>query len=144
MATLGVDPYANFGFRIRRGDRVVAAMSRMSARRDASGGDRHGPITLERGVTRDPEFRRWIESAPRSGEGAESAPDDVPADLVLEAHDETGRLVARYRVLGCRPSEVRAHSDLRAGGDAVAIESLTLRNEGWTRAPDAAGPPDAS
>src|SRR5215472_7238629 len=71
------DPYKNFKFRLKWDGRYVAGVSKVSAlKRTAEvvehreGGDnssspkspgriKYEPVTLERGVTHDPEFENW-------------------------------------------------------------------------------------
>jgi phage tail-like protein len=38
-----------------------------------------------------------------------------------------------YRVYRCWPSKFQALPELDAGGNAVAIQTLELQNEGWER-----------
>lgn len=90
---------------------------------------------LERGVTHDVEFERWANKVHRHGTGAgqEASLADFRKDIAIDLFNEAGQLVMSYRVYRCWPSEYQALPDLRADGDAVAIESITLQNEGWER-----------
>jgi phage tail-like protein len=94
-------------------------------------------ITLERGVTHDPEFEAWANRVwiptPGSGGGAEMSLRDFRKDIVLELYNEAGQLVLAYKIYRCWVSEYQALPDLDANGNAVAIETIRLENEGWER-----------
>ena len=95
------DPYKNFKFRVRWDGRYVAGVSKVSALKRTTevvehreGGDpsssRKSPgrsayeaITLERGVTHDPEFERWANKVWNygAGLGAEVSLQDFRKDI---------------------------------------------------------------
>jgi phage tail-like protein len=147
------DPYKTFKFRVKWDGRYVAGVSRVSALRRTTeviehreGGDpnslRKSPgrtkweaITLERGVTHDPEFEKWADQVWKfgSGLGTEVALKRFRKDIVLEFYNEAGQLVLAYKVFRCWPSVYEALPDLDADGAAVAFQSLTLEHEGWER-----------
>jgi phage tail-like protein len=149
------DPYKNFKFRVKWDGRYVAGVSRVSALKRTTeviehraGGDRSTSrkspgrtmfeaITLERGVTHDPEFEAWANRVwiptPGSGGGAEMSLRDFRKDIVLELYNEAGQLVLAYKIYRCWVSEYQALPDLDANGNAVAIETIRLENEGWER-----------
>jgi phage tail-like protein len=59
-------------------------------------------------------------------------------DVGLELLNEAGQLVRAYKIHRCWPSEYVALDTLDANGqegdgNAVAIETLVLQNEGWER-----------
>jgi phage tail-like protein len=147
-----VDPYRAFRFRVRLDGRVVAGLSRVtglstapgpaeyragnesSRIRRLAGGSQYERVTLERGLTHDPEFEEWAGRASGSP-GCDPRETDVLHDLVIETVDEAGQGLMALRMFRCRVSEIRA---LPAGdGQAVAIESMTLDHEGWVREPAA-------
>ncbi|WP_430419845.1 phage tail protein [Phenylobacterium sp.] len=163
QTTPGQDPYRSFRFRLMWDGRCVAGVSQVSglARRSQvvtlrTGGDptplRRAPgqseyeaITLERGVTHDAAFATWADKVwdyrnagidDQAG-GAAGAADvslkDFRKDVVLELYNEAGEKVMAYNVYRCWPSEFVALPELEGGGGAVAIQSLTLQNEGWER-----------
>jgi phage tail-like protein len=154
------DPYKNFKFRVKWDGRYVAGISRISGLRRSTevvehrdGGDpgtarrspgrtTFEPIVLERGVTHDPEFERWANKVwnPGAGGGAEASLRDFRKDLVIELHNEAGQLVVAYKVYRCWVSAYQALPELDASGNAVALQSITLQNEGWER-DDAVGEP---
>lgn len=147
------DPYKNFKFHVKWDGHYVAGVSSVSALRRTTevvqhreGGDpsseRKSPgrtefeaITLQRGVTHDADFESWANKVWTLGAGAGSEVSlrDFRKDIVIELHNEAGQLVKAWNVYRCWPSEYVALCDLDANAAAVAIESLTLENEGWTR-----------
>jgi len=147
------DPYKNFKFRIKWDGRYVAGVSKIGGLKRTTevvehreGGDpssvRRSPgqtsfdaITLERGVTHDPEFENWANKVWDfgSGLGAEVSLKDFRKDVIIELYNEAGQLVHAYRVFRCWVSEYQALPELDASANAVAIQTLKLENEGWER-----------
>ena len=147
------DPYKNFKFRVKWDGRHVAGVSKVSPLRRTTevvvhreGGDRSSSrkspgrtefeaITLERGLTHDDEFERWANKVwnAAAGLGAESSLRDFRKDLVLEVYNEAGQLVLAYKIYRDWVSQYEALPNLDANGTAVAIERITLENEGWER-----------
>ncbi len=147
------DPYKNFKFRLKWDGRYVAGVSKVSALKRTTdvvehreGGDpsmvRKSPaqttweaITLERGVTHDPEFEKWANKVWNfnSGLGNEVSLADFRKNLTIEFYNEAGQLAISYNVFRCWVSEYQALPELDASGNAVAIQTLKLENEGWER-----------
>jgi len=147
------DPYKNFKFRIKWDGRYVAGVSKISGLRRSTeviehreGGDlstsrkspgltKYEPITLERGVTHDPEFEKWANLvwSRAGGLGNEVSLASFRKDIRLELFNEAGQLVLAYNVYRCWVSEYQVLPDLDANASAVAIEHLKLENEGWER-----------
>jgi phage tail-like protein len=147
------DPYKQFKFRVKWDGRYVAGVSAISALRRATevvhhrdGGDpstsRKSPgrteydaITLERGVTHDLEFEQWANKIWNlgAGVGSEVSLVDFRKDVVLELYNEAGQLVIAYHVFRCWVSEWQALPELDANASAIAIQRITLENEGWER-----------
>lgn len=154
------DPYKNFKFRVKWDGRYVAGVSKVSALKRTTevvthreGGDpsssRKSPgrtefdaITLERGVTHDPEFERWANKVWNfgSGLGAEVSLADFRKDITIELYNEAGQLVIAYKVFRCWASEFQSQADLDANANAVLIQTLKLENEGWERDADVTEP----
>jgi len=145
------DPYKNFKFRIKWDGRYVAGISRISALKRSTepvihreGGEpsqsrvspghwKFEPITLERGVTHDPEFEDWANlSFSTQGDQAMSLK-DFRKDIVLELLNAQGTVVKAFLVYRCWVSEYQVLPELDANGNSVAIESIVLQNEGWER-----------
>lgn len=147
------DPYKAFKFRVKWDGRYVAGVSKVSALKRTTevvthraGGDpsssRKSPgrseyeaITLERGVTHDPEFEQWANKVWNFGAGAgvEVSLADFRKDLIIEVYNEAGQVVLGYKVFRCWVSEFQALPDLDANANGIAIQSIKLENEGWER-----------
>jgi phage tail-like protein len=158
------DPYKNFKFRVRWDGRYVEGVSKVSGLRGITevirhreGGDpsttrkspgltEFAPITLERGVTHDPEFENWANKVWSLGVGlgAEVSLKDFRKDIVLELYNEAGQLARAYKVYRCWVSEYEIFPDLDANAYAIAIEHFTLQNEGWERDQSVKEPVDPS
>jgi phage tail-like protein len=154
------DPYKNFKFRVKWDGRYVAGISKVGALKRSTevvehreGGDpsssrkspgrtKYEAITLERGVTHDPEFEKWSNKVWNygTGLGAETSLKDFRKDIILEVYNEAGQLVLAYRIYRCWVSEFQAMPDLDANANAVAIQTIKLENEGWERDVDVQEP----
>jgi phage tail-like protein len=148
-----LDPYKNFKFRVKWDGRYVAGVSKVGSLKRTTdvvehrtGGDpstvlrspgqtKYEAITLERGVTHDPEFEKWANKVWNfgAGLGAEVSLADFRKDIIIEMYNEAGQLALSYRVYRCWVSEYQALPELDASGNAVAIQTITLQNEGWER-----------
>ena len=169
MATFSVnaerfDPYKNFKFRVKWDGRYVAGVSKVgalkrttdpiehreggdpSSTRKSPGQTKYEAITLERGVTHDPEFEQWANKVWNygSGLGSEVSLKDFRKDIIIEVYNESGQLAIAYKVYRCWVSEFQAMPELDANGKAVAIQTLKLENEGWERDYGVAEPAEAS
>lgn len=153
--TYRYDPYKNFKFRVRWDGKYVAGVSNVSGLTRTTqvvsfreGGDPsivhkspgqtdYAPITLQRGMTHDPEFENWANKVwdfNNAGQlGREVSLQDFRKDITIELYNEAGQKVIAYNVHRCWVSEYTALPDLDASGNAVAIQSLTLQHEGWIR-----------
>jgi phage tail-like protein len=158
------DPYKNFKFQVKWDGRAVAGVSKVSALKRTTevvkhreGGDpsssRKSPgrtefeaITLERGVTHDPEFEAWANKVWNFGAalGAEASLADLRKDIVLEVYNEAGQLALAYKIFRCWVSEFQSLPELDANANAVAIQTLKLENEGWERDRDVPEPAEPS
>jgi len=148
------DPYKNFKFRVKWDGRYVAGVSKVSSLRRTTevvehreGGDpsstrkspgrtRYEPLSLEKGVTHDPEFETWASKVWnfQAGLGAEASLADFRKDIIVEVYNEAGQLALAYKVFRCWPSEYNALPDLDANATAaIAIQTLKLEHEGWER-----------
>jgi phage tail-like protein len=153
------DPYKNFKFRVKWDGRYVAGVSKVSALKRTTevvkhreGGDpstsRKSPgrteyeaITLERGVTHDPEFEIWANKVWNFGAvGEEVSLADFRKPVILEVYNEAGQKAIAYKIFRCWVSEFQALPDLDANANAVAIQMLKLENEGWERDYDVTEP----
>jgi phage tail-like protein len=155
--TQRIDPYSNFKFRVKWQSEpggtfaVVAGVSKVGALKRTTevvshreGGDistqRHSPgaskfdaITLERGITFDPEFEKWANLVySTEGDGAVSLA-NFRKDIMVEFLNFQGTIVKRYRVFRCWVSEFTALPELDANANAIAFEHIVLQNEGFER-----------
>lgn len=148
-----VDPYAAFKFQVVWDGRPVAGIHEISplVRRTSviehrSGADpssvhrspgltTYDPIVLSRGVTHDTDFETWAALVWQlhAGAGNEVALNSFRKDIVIRMFNEAGQLVLAYQVFRCWVSEYQALPTLDAGSPVVAIQSITLQNEGWVR-----------
>lgn len=156
------DPYKNFKFQVELDNRVVAGISKVSALKRTtevvkhrSGGenslDRKSPgrttyeaITLERGLTHDPEFEAWANRVHHYGGDTLMDLDGYKRELTLVLMNERSQPVYRYFIHNCWVSEFTALADLDANANAVLIETLKLEHEGWERDIDTAEPDEAA
>ena len=161
---LRFDPYKNFKFRVKWDGRYVAGVSKVGALKRSTemvehreGGDpstshkspgrtKFEAVSLERGVTHDPEFERWATKvwAIGSGLGAEVSLKDFRKDIIIEVYNEAGQLALAYKLYRCWVSDYQALPDLDANANAVAIQSIKLENEGWERDFDVTEPTEPS
>jgi phage tail-like protein len=145
------DPYKNFKFRIKWDGRYVAGMSKVGALKRSTepvthreGGDpstsrvtpsswKFEPISLERGVTHDPEFENWANLIYNTNGDMAISLEKFRKDIIIELLNEQGVVAKSYKVYRCWVSEYQALPELDANAHAVAIEHITLQNEGWER-----------
>jgi phage tail-like protein len=148
------DPYRSFLFQVVVDGLVVAGVSKVGALKRTTevvshrpgnvishqfhspGLSKHEPIMLERGVTYDPVFNDWANEvySPEGLGGVSLA--NFRKDIIINLMNLQGIVVRAYKVWRCWPSEYVALPELDANGNAVAIQSLTLQNEGWELDPD--------
>jgi phage tail-like protein len=155
------DPYKNFKFRVLWDNKPVLGVSKVSALKRTTevvkhrdGGDNstdhkspgrtsYDAITLERGLTHDPEFEAWANKVhPYSGDAAMDLA-NYKKNLVLEMMNEKGHVVYRYFLFNCWVSEYTALPELNANANAVSIESLKIELEGWDRDLDTKEPKES-
>ena len=149
------DPYKNFKFRVfwEGNTTPVAGVSKIGALKrtteviehreggapstvyKAPGQTKFEPITMERGVTHDTDFEVWANKIWNldSGPEAEVSLDDFRRNIRIEMYNEAGQLVLAYNVKRCWVSEYQALPELDASANAVAIQTMTMQNEGWER-----------
>jgi phage tail-like protein len=153
--TARADPYRNFRFKVKLDSNYVAAFSKVSGLGHATGmiarrtgGDpgtvrlvpgqsKYDAITLERGITHDTAFAQWANKIWDHHNATDLDPSlslaDFRKNITIELYDEAGQKMLGYNVYRCWASEFTAMPDLDANGNAIAIQSLVLQNEGWQR-----------
>lgn len=146
-----IDPYKNFKFRVKWDGKVVAGVSKVSAlkrttevvshreggdistQRHSPGASKFEPITLERGITFDPEFEKWANLVySTEGDGAVSLA-KFRKDIYIEMLNLQGTVVRAYRVFRCWISEYTALPELDANANGISFETIVLQNEGHER-----------
>jgi phage tail-like protein len=143
------DPYKAFMFRVKWDGQYVAGVSKMGAlkrstdpvvhrdgadpshERKSPGKSKYDAVTLERGVTHDPEFEKWANLV-HSLEDPMSLR-NFRKDVIVDVFNEANQKVLSYKLFRCWPSEYQSLPQLDAGTAAVAIETLKLELEGWER-----------
>ncbi len=145
------DPYKNFKFRVKWDGKSIAGITRVSPlirTTDAvvirSGADVSNyhvspgatiftPITLERGLSHDPDFETWANlTYNHQGDSAMSLK-DYRKNISVELFNLQGSLVMSFNVYRCWVSEYQALPALDANENCVAIERIVLQHEGWER-----------
>lgn len=164
------DPYKNFRFLVSwiptvggGSPTVVAGISKVSGLNRTTevvkfraGGDpsvvRNSPgqtaydaITLERGITHDIEFEQWANkiwsySNSTSNQQQLMSLGDFRKDLVITLCNEAGQPVLAWKVYRCWVSQFQALPELDGSGNAVAIQTIKIENEGWERDTSVAEP----
>ena len=149
------DPYKNYRFKVKWDNTYVAGVSKVSglkrtteAVKHRTDGDQstvrvppgqptYGPITLEQGVTYDISFEQWANKVwdYRTPTDPQVSLKDFRKDIVIEVYNESGQRVLAYNVYRCWVSDFQALPELDGIGNAIAIQTLTLQNEGWERDP---------
>jgi phage tail-like protein len=145
------DPYKNFKFKVKWDGRYVAGISKVGALKHTTdvvehreGGDpstvrkspgqtKYEPITLERGVTHDPDFENWANLVYNIEGDAAMSLKNFRKDITIDVFNEAGQKAIAYNVFRCWVSEYQAQSDLDGSGNAVLIQTIRLENEGWQR-----------
>ena len=145
------DPYKNMKFRVKWDGRYVAGVSKISALKRTTevvshreGGDpstsRNSPsvwkfeaITLDRGLTHDPEFENWANLIYTTQGDAAISLKNFRKDITIELLNEQGKVAKAYKVFRCWVSEYQAMPELDANAHAIAIEHMVIQNEGWER-----------
>ena len=143
-----IDPYRNFKFQVIWDQRTVAGVSKVSALKRTTevvdhreGNDistpRHSPgrtsfepLTLERGVSFDPEFSNWANLVYSTEGDAAVSLRNFRKDITINLLNLQGVVVRSYWVFRCWPSEYTALPELDANANAIAIQMLVLQNEG--------------
>lgn len=143
------DPYKSYMFRVRWDGDYIAGLSKMSGLRRTTepvthrvGGDpsheRKSPgtskfeaVTFERGVTHDPAFEDWANLV-HSLESPISLA-NFRKDVIVDVFNEANQLALSYTLFRCWVSEFQALPELDANSNAVAIETIKVELEGWTR-----------
>lgn len=144
-----LDPYASWGFHVKWDGKIVPGITRIGGlawttealpfRNGADPADTHvvpglttyAPLVLERGRTHDTAFEDWANLV-----GAVANPRSLKTfrkDVTIELLNEQRSIVMAFRVLRCWPSHYSPLGPLDADANLLALETLTLQNEGFER-----------
>lgn len=146
------DPYKNFRFKVKWDGKYVAGISKVSPLKRTTelikhrqGGDNsiqmvspgrsaHDAVTLERGLSHDPEFEQWAFKVWNygSGDGQHISLKDFRKDILIEVQNEAGQTALTYRLFRCWVSEY-ALPEFDANANGIAIEHIKIEHEGWER-----------
>lgn len=108
------------------------------------GRTKYEAITLERGVTHDPDFEDWANASQVLDKGSpKSSLKDLRKTVRIVLLNEAGQPVQQYVVYRCWVSEYQSLPDLDAGSNTIALEHIKLEHEGWER-DRSVGEPDES
>lgn len=147
--TSRVDPYKNFKFRVKWDGKYIPGITKVSflkrstipvVSRDSDdpsnshlspGTWQFEPIILERGITHDPEFEAWANLSCKVG--SPMSLKTFRKDITIELLNEQEVVVKAFKVYRCWVSAYQVLPALDASANAVAIETITLENEGWER-----------
>jgi phage tail-like protein len=139
------DPYKNFKFRVMIDGKPVAGVTKItlpSVKRsvpenvapknkkdNAPGSIKFEPVTLERGVTHDPEFANWAKTTVMKRSGSDLKSKNIRKDVTIELYGESGKLAASYKLTNAWISKFES-TDLNSTANEVAIETIELQHEG--------------
>ena len=145
------DPYRSFKFRVKWDGEYVAGLSKCSALKKTTevvdwreGGDptygrklpgktHFDAITLAKGLTHDPSFEDWANLVNNYRADAAMSLRNFRKDVVIDVFNLQGAVALSYIVHRAWVSEYTALPELDASGNAVAIQTIVLQNEGWER-----------
>ena len=131
-STTPVAGVSKFGSLKRSSDVIEYKQGGDAITRKGLGRTKYEPITIERGVTHDPDFHDWANAAQVLDKGAPSTSlKNLRKELRIDLLNEAGQPVHRYLIHRCWVSEYQALPELDGGGNAIAIEHIKLENEGW-------------
>ena len=151
LSSESIDPYRNMKFRIQWNGRYVASFYKISGLKRSTepvehrgGGEtsasrvfpgvaKFSPISLERGITHDPEFERWVNQIYNTECNESESLKNFREDVIIELLNEQGKVAVAYKLYRCWVSEFMASLELDAKSNAVAIERIVLQNEGFER-----------
>jgi len=142
------DPYRNFKFEVEVGGFVRAGFSKVTGLKHTvekieyrEGGENETPrkltgqssyddVVFERGMSTDTDFVDWIEQVFNldNVEGAQGG-EDFRRTIVVYLKNKAGERAIKWTIYRAWPAE-DADPDLDASANDVAIESLTVANEG--------------
>ena len=153
--TTPMNPYLTYNFLVKWNNAYVAAVTNVSGLTRKTevvsfhaggqpqsafkipGQTDYEPVRLSRGITTDTAFETWANMMwfyPNTQKlGNEVDLDHFRQPMQIELYDQAGRLLLRYNLYNCWPSEYTALPDLDSEANTVALASMTIEHEGWDR-----------
>jgi len=147
------DPYRTFRFKVKWDNQYVAGLSKMGAlkrttemvefreagenitSRKLPGKSTYQAVTLEAGVTYDTSFEDWANLVNDFASHSITNLGEFRKNVTVDVFNEAGQKVLAYDLYRCWVSEYQALPDLDAGANAVAITTIKLEYEWFTREP---------
>jgi phage tail-like protein len=147
------DPYRTFKFQVVIGGATVAGLSKMGAlkkstevvnwrsagdpsyQRSIPGGTKFETVSLEQGLSHDPVFEQWANAVNNVADGdAGMSLLNYRRDVVINVLNLQGVPAISYQLRRAWVSEYQALPELDANSmNTIAIQSITLAYEGFTR-----------
>jgi phage tail-like protein len=146
-----LDPYKNFKFRVKWDNKPVAGLSKMSALKRTSeviewreaggpsivrkmpGRSKFEPVTLEAGLTHDEQFASWAAQVSNPQGDAAMSLKNYRKEVTIEVLNLQGTVAMAFTLHRAWVSEFQALPEMDANANAVAIESLKLEFEGFSK-----------
>lgn len=144
------DPYRTFKFQVVIDGQTVAGLSKMSALKKSTevvdwryagdpshvrklpGGSKYEPITLEAGLTHDPQFLELANRVNNIDGDAAMSLLNFRTNVVINVLNLQGVVAISYKVIKAWVSEFQALPDFDANStNTVGIQTLKLEHEGW-------------
>ena len=98
------------------------------------GGTSYEPVTLEQGLTHDPNFETWAKLVNNIEGDAGMSLKNFRKDIVINVLNLQGQVAISYNLFRAWVSDFQALPDMDAGTmNTVGIQSITLQHEGWQR-----------
>ncbi len=148
------DPYRSFRFKVKWDGQYVAGLTKMGAlkrttemvefreagenitSRKLPGKTTYAAVTLEAGVTYDTAFEDWANLVNDFASHSLTSLKDFRKNLIVDVFNEANRVVLSYQLYRCWVAEYQALPDLDAGANAVAITTIKLEYEWFSRDQD--------
>lgn len=156
------DPYRTFKFQVVIAGQTVAGLSKMSALKKTTevvewrtagdpshprklpGGTKYEPVTLEAGLTHDPQFMELANKVNNIEGDAAMSLREFRSDMVINVLNLQGAVAISYKVFRAWVSEFQALPDFDSNSqNTVGIQTLKLEHEGWQLDPAVTEPTES-
>jgi len=146
------DPYRNFRFKVVIDGQPVAGLNKMGAlkrstevvewreagenitSRKLPGKTKFDPVTLDAGLSYDTTFELWANLVNDfASHSTTSFKENFRKNVTLEVYNEAGKKVLAWNLYNCWVSAYQAAPEFDAGSNAVAIQTITLEYEWFSR-----------